>query len=87
MPADVEITPDANRELQDVPLPIQARVVDIFERLAKWPEVSGAKPMRKEFKRSFRIRTGAYRVIFRVSPDGQTVTVWRIGYRGDVYDD
>lgn len=83
--ATVNITADATDELAQVPLPIQNRIVnDLFPRLARWPAVSGAKPLRGRLAGSYRIRTGDYRVVFTISHD--TVTVWKIGYRGDVYD-
>jgi len=46
--------------------------------------VSGAKALRGNLAGNFRIRTGDYRVVFRVR--GETVIVWKIGYRGDIYD-
>jgi mRNA-degrading endonuclease RelE of RelBE toxin-antitoxin system len=84
--ATVNITPAARLEFAALPRPIQGRVFEIFDRLQDWPAVSGAKPLRGELKGSFRIRTGDYRVIFRTSADGATVTVWKIGGRGGVYD-
>src|SRR5215213_3203379 len=86
MPATVLITPTGQEEFAALPRTIQPRVAAVFERLADWPEVSGAKPLRGALKGSFRIRTGDYRVIFRPSADGSTVTVWKIGYRGGIYD-
>lgn len=84
--ANVVITPEALEEFADVPRPIQQRIAEIFERLEKWPNVSGAKPLRGNLAGNYRIRTGDYRVIFRPSADDQIVTVWKIGYRGGVYD-
>jgi mRNA-degrading endonuclease RelE of RelBE toxin-antitoxin system len=61
-------------------------VLLVFRRLADWPNVSGAKPLRGNLKGNFRIRTGDYRVVFKPSPDNQVVTVWKIGHRGGIYD-
>jgi mRNA-degrading endonuclease RelE of RelBE toxin-antitoxin system len=86
--ADVEITPDALAELAEVPRPIQRRIRDVFVRLTHWPTVSGVKSLRGDLAGSYRIRTGDYRVVFRVTERldaGDLVTVWKIGYRGDVY--
>jgi mRNA-degrading endonuclease RelE of RelBE toxin-antitoxin system len=79
----VELTPQAAKELDSVPLAVHGRVFDIMERLTRWPAVSGSKPLRYELKGSFRIRTGAYRVVFRVQ--GQHVIIWKIDNRRDVY--
>ena len=84
--ATVVITPAAQAELDLLPLPIRTRVRAVFVRLERWPNVSGAKPLRGDLSGSFRIRTGDYRVVFRPERAGDRVVVWRIGYRGDVYD-
>jgi mRNA interferase RelE/StbE len=86
--ADVEITPGALDELAKAPRPVQRRIRDIFMRLLHWPDVSGAKALRGKLTGSYRIRTGDYRVLFRVKErrnEDALVTVWKIGYRGDVY--
>jgi mRNA-degrading endonuclease RelE of RelBE toxin-antitoxin system len=82
--ATVTVTPEAQAEFNRLPLPIQKRVRAVFHRLYRWPQVSGAKPMRRELAGSYRIRTGDYRVVFHVA--GEVVTVWKIGDRRDVYD-
>jgi mRNA interferase RelE/StbE len=86
MAATVTITPAAKIELESVPLVIRNRINEIFERLSKWPAVSGAKPLRGDLHGSYRIRTGDYRIVFTASADGQKITVWKIGNRGTVYD-
>lgn len=86
MAATVTLTPAAKVELELVPLVIRNRITGVFERLGKWPAVSGAKPLRGDLRGSYRIRTGDYRVVFTVSPDGQKVTIWKIGNRGTIYD-
>jgi mRNA-degrading endonuclease RelE of RelBE toxin-antitoxin system len=82
--AEVTVTPHAQAQFERLPLPIQRRVREIFRRLQEWPDVSGAKPMHRELAGNHRIRTGGYRVVFRVT--GDVVTVWKIGDRRDVYD-
>jgi mRNA interferase RelE/StbE len=82
--ATVIVTPAAQAELARLPLPIQGRIYGVLKRLQDWPRVSGAKPLRGSLAGNWRIRTGDYRVVFRVV--GDTVIVWKIGNRGDVYD-
>jgi mRNA interferase RelE/StbE len=79
----VESTPAAAEEIDQLPPVIHARVVEIIARLTRWPDVSGAQPLRHELKGHFRIRTGSYRVVFRVQ--GQRVIIWNIDNRRDVY--
>jgi mRNA interferase RelE/StbE len=82
---EVRITPEAQSQFDALPLTIKVRVLRVFERLGRWPEVSGAKPLRGARRGERRIRTGDYRVIFR--PVAQTVLVVGIGHRKDVYGD
>jgi len=81
---NVIITPEAARELDALPVVIRIRVQAVIVRLANWPNVSGAKPLRGKLAGNWRIRTGDYRVIFEVAAD--TVIVWKIGNRGGIYD-
>jgi mRNA-degrading endonuclease RelE of RelBE toxin-antitoxin system len=83
--AVARITPEAQKEFEGLPLRIQARVANIFERLNDWPEVSGAKPLRGDLTGHFRVRTGAYRVQFYVDENGDPV-VEKIGHRDGFYE-
>ncbi|HLL89586.1 MAG TPA: type II toxin-antitoxin system RelE/ParE family toxin [Tepidisphaeraceae bacterium] len=86
--ATVDITPDALGQFDDLPRAIQRRMTNVVARLEAWPNVSGAKPMRGKLAGNFRVRTGDYRVLFRVEHHGEefVIVVWRFGYRGDIYD-
>jgi mRNA-degrading endonuclease RelE of RelBE toxin-antitoxin system len=83
----VIITEAAQEQIEDLPRAIHARVLDIIERLSKWPDVSGAKPLRAELAGQYRVRTGGYRVQFRVDGKGATasLTVVRVGKRDRFY--
>lgn len=83
--ARVTLTTTAASDLEGLPLVIHARVLKILERLADWPDVSGAKPLRGTLAGQHRVRTGDYRVQFRVS--GEDVIVLRIGHRDGFYED
>jgi mRNA-degrading endonuclease RelE of RelBE toxin-antitoxin system len=53
--------------------------------VGSWPDVSGAKPLRGDWRGHHRIRVGDRRVIFRfAAPD---VIVVRIMHRSRVYED
>jgi mRNA-degrading endonuclease RelE of RelBE toxin-antitoxin system len=54
-------------------------------RLRDWPTVSGAKALSGNLAGWYRIRTGDYRIRFRVEPG--RITVDKIGHRKDVYED
>lgn len=82
--AAVVMSPEAAEQVQRLPLTIRARVLLIVERLAQWPEVSGAKPLRGSLAGHFRIRTGDYRVQFH--PRGDVVLIERVGHRDGFYE-
>ena len=82
----VIITRDAQRQIDALPRVIQARILTVVERLADWPNVSGAKPLRKELQGTFRIRTGDYRLLFAVDQKTGRLTIFRVADRRDVYE-
>lgn len=82
--AKVIVSPEATKEFDAMPRPIQTRILAIYERLEDWPAVSGAKRLRGNLAGHYRIRTGDYRLQFRV--DGETVVVERIGHRDGFYE-
>lgn len=82
---NVTLLYDAAMQLGELPKPIKARMVEILVRLAKWPEVSGAKPLSGKLAGHYRIRTGDYRLQFRIEA-GQ-IWVEQIGHRDGFYED
>ncbi len=83
--ADVELTPEAVEQFAGLPRVIRERVQKILTRLKKWPEVSGVKALSGNLAGWYRLRTGDFRVRFRV--ESELVIVDKIGHRKDVYDD
>lgn len=68
-----------------LPKPIRVRVAHIVQdRLTEWPDVSGAKRLSGELAGHWRIRTGDYRVQFRI--EGESIVVERIGHRDGFYE-
>lgn len=82
--AKIVLTPDAHEQIQELPRPIALRVYDVLQRLKRWPQVSGAKPLRHGLKGLYRIRTGDWRIIFQAIDD--EIQVVRIEHRKDVYE-
>jgi mRNA interferase RelE/StbE len=84
---DVRDTPESREQFASLPMGMQPRVQKVFLRLRRWPEVSGAKPLKGSLKGAYRIRTGDWRVLFTVDIAAERVTVFRIDNRRDVYDE
>jgi mRNA interferase RelE/StbE len=80
----VVLTPAAASQVRKLPRPIRARVLRLVVRLESWPDVSGAKPLRGSLTGRFRLRTGDYRMQFRVEAD--KVIIERIGHRDGFYE-
>jgi mRNA interferase RelE/StbE len=81
----VELTPAAAKELESLPRVMCARVMAVIARLDAWPQVSGCKPLTGPLAGKFRVRTGDYRVQFRVA--GPVVVIERIGHRDGFYEE
>jgi mRNA-degrading endonuclease RelE of RelBE toxin-antitoxin system len=82
--ATVAVTPDALEDLGRLPAEIVARVEKLFARLEHWPEVSGKKALSGNLAGLWRLRTGDYRVQFRVQ--GENVVVEKVAHRDGFYE-
>jgi mRNA-degrading endonuclease RelE of RelBE toxin-antitoxin system len=91
----VQITLEAQAQFDALPKVVGARMEKVLVRLEKWPKVSGAKPLRGALAGHFRIRTGDYRLQFRVvvgdrlkqPPVPDVVWVEKVGHRDGFYDE
>jgi len=83
--AVVTFTEEAARGIDGLPKPIKARVAEMIVRLAKWPEVSGAKPLTGKLAGRYRMRTGDYRLQFTI--EGEAVVIEQVGHRDGFYED
>ncbi len=83
--AKVELTAQAERQVDALPKGIRLRLLDVVRRLEKWPNVSGAKPLRGELAGHFRVGTGDYRVQFYLQRD--IVVIEKVGHRDGFYEE
>lgn len=82
--AKVIVTPEANRQISELPVTIRGRIGKLVSRLGEWPHVSGVKPLSGELAGSFRLRTGDYRLRFRV--EAETILIEKVGHRRDFHE-
>ena len=81
----VLIKTSAAKELEVVePRTVRARIVSRIQGLAENPRPRGSQKLAGEAER-YRIRQGAYRIVYSVDDEPRTVTVVKIGHRRDVY--
>ncbi len=76
--ATVVLTPEAVRNIAGLPTTIVARMERLVTRLEQWPNVSGIKGLRGNLAGHYRLRTGDYRLQFRVVQNRKTVRVERV---------
>ena len=73
----------AAKELEALPLKARRRVAARMGGLAEDPRPPGVEKISGQDK--YRIRQGDYRVLYTIDDPALTVTVVKIGHRGDVY--
>ena len=83
--ASVLVSPRVQRQVDRRPKVVRARVWQLIQRLGKWPEISGAKPLHGNLAGRYRLRTGDYRLQFRI--EGRDVVIEHIGHRAGFYDE
>ena len=82
---DVKLEPAAVDGLMKLPVVMRTRILEIVERLKRWPAVSGAKPLTGRLAGHYRIRTGDYRVQFFLR--NNILWIEQIGHRDGLYED
>jgi mRNA interferase RelE/StbE len=79
----VEILRAAQKQLAKIERQAQSRIIDSIKSLAANPRPSGCKKL--SGRPAWRIRIGAYRVIYEIHDDRLVVLVLSLGDRKDVY--
>lgn len=83
MSYDLRIKPSAVKELRALPDDIRARVVDRIRALSEEPRPRGCEKLTGGLR--YRVRQGAYRVVYQLDDAAREVLVVKIGHRRDVY--
>ena len=79
----VEIQSNALRELKRINRQDRQRILNVIDGLAENPRPAGSKKLTD--RGDWRIRVGAYRIVYRIQERRLLVLVIRIGHRSDVY--
>ena len=83
--AHVLMTSEAFDQFDQLPKSIKEQVRKLTKRLEAWPDVSGVKSLSGDLAGWYRMRTGDYRIRFRIDDD--EITIDKIGHRKDIYED
>ncbi|MFP4380803.1 MAG: type II toxin-antitoxin system RelE family toxin [Candidatus Sumerlaeia bacterium] len=83
---NVEILPKVMKALAKIPLRDRRRIFSRIEGLQKEARPEGVKKLKARGDREFyRIRSGDYRIIYRIEEKRLLVLVVRVAYRKEVY--
>jgi len=82
----IKIRKQALKELAELPLNANQKIVKAIESLSTYPRPSGSKKLKGEKEYLWRIRVGDYRVIYQIEEIIRVVEVRKIGHRKEVYD-
>jgi mRNA interferase RelE/StbE len=81
----VFIKTSAAKELEAVePRAVRARIVSRIQALSRNPRPRGSQKLAGDQER-YRVRQGAYRIVYSVDDERRFVEVVKIGHRRDVY--
>ena len=76
--------PSARKALLKLPKTMQMRVVEATDALADQPRPHGVTKLQGD-ENLWRIRVGAYRIVYEIHDDRLIVLILRVGDRKDIY--
>ena len=74
----------AEKDLRRLPLDVRSRVANALRSLGKDPRPVGSRKLAGT-KNDWRIRIGAYRVIYEIADSIRIVRIYRVRHRREVY--
>ena len=80
----VELTRAAARQVKRLPAEVRERILARLEALAEDPRPAGVRKLAGT-EDGYRVRVGAYRVLYRVEDDRLVVLVVRVSHRREAY--
>ena len=81
----IRILDKAARELAKLDKPIGRRVIDRIRWLAANLDSIKMEPLTGDLTGFHKLRVGAYRVVYEILHDEQTIVIHLIGHRREVY--
>ena len=80
----VDFHPDVFKQLQQLPRSVFAAALREIIGLVGQPRPAGAVKLAGGGS-DWRVRIGDYRIVYEIDDKAETVTVYRVGHRSDMY--
>ncbi len=80
----IDVLPAAVRAIRKLPPEAKRRIQAVIDVLAEEPRPPAAK--KSTARPEWRVRTGDYRVLYRIEDEVLTIVVVHAGHRRDVYE-
>ena len=80
----VLIRRSAADELGSIPKKDLRRIVDRIRSLGDEPRPHGCEKL--SARERYRIRQGDYRIVYSIADAGQTVEIFKVGHRSEIYN-
>jgi len=77
------LKPSATKDLDRLPVIEVKRLLSHITKLSNDPRPIGIQKLTND--EGFRIRSGNYRILFEINDKSQTILIYRIKHRKDVY--
>ena len=85
MPYQVLVKVSAEKEIRRLPSSARKRVIAAILALQDDPRPSGVRKLKGRLAESYRLRVGAYRVLYRIDDAQRRVVIFRVRHRREVY--
>lgn len=81
----VQLERRAEREMRNLPQHVISRIDAIFQQLETNPRPPGVVKLSGQTGDSWRLRVGAYRILYRIDDENYSVKIYRVKHRGSAY--
>ena len=81
---EVRIMPSARRGMCKLDRQAQARLLSAIDKLAEHPRPPGYRKLARPRRDLYRVRVGAYRIVYEIRDEVLTVLVFAMGHRRDI---
>ena len=81
---EVILPKSVSKQIRKLPLRVRGRVLQRLSELGDEPRPPGCKKLVAE-EDLYRVRVGAYRVIYSIDDDAKRVVILRVAHRREVY--